>query len=370
MIQEDQPSVSDAAYDALRLRNQAIEVAFPSLVRPDSPSFRVGVSVGTNPSEIDGGGEAGEAGGSRDSSPASRPRPARLPNVRHLQPLGSLDNVFAEDGAMQFFERVRRAADVATLGEKQGLGDRAAGGRVAVAARAAAASSPSNESRVLDWSRPNASEPELQPLSPALVQFVAEPKIDGLTCALLYEHGRLVRAATRGDGTRGEDVTANALALGDAVVPPVLLPLSPSASPSRLSLSAASSVAGDVAVPARLEVRGEVYMPHEAFERLNAEREAEGLPPFATARNAAAGSLRQLDAEVTRGRGLRFFAYGASMEGTSSTGGTGNEGPRLGSRTKQVETLAGVFGTQVSSLRKCTTSFFSPSRRKYARTVL
>lgn len=176
--------------------------------------------------------------------------------------------------------------------------------------------------------------------------FVAEPKIDGLTCALLYENGRLVRAATRGDGTRGEDVTQNALALGETVVPHLLrhpgaeTPAEASPLPSAAVVAVA---AAEVKIPARFEVRGEIYMSDEAFERLNVEREGEGFPAFVSARNAAAGSLRQLDADVSRGRGLRFFAYGAAV-GDGSGDGDGS-----GELEARAESLADVFGTQVSA---------------------
>ena len=119
----------------------------------------------------------------------------------------------------------------------------------------------------------------------APITFVVEPKIDGLAINLRYEEGHLVSAATRGDGATGEDVTANVRTIRDI--------------PWRI----------DTPAPPLLEVRGEVLMDHATFNQLNAERAEAGEPPFANPRNAAAGSLRQIDPRVTAKRGLRFFAY-------------------------------------------------------------
>src|SRR6185312_10912477 len=119
------------------------------------------------------------------------------------------------------------------------------------------------------------------------VSWLCELKIDGLAVALLYERGRLVRAATRGDGVTGEDVTANVRTMANV--------------PQQLS--------GDD-VPERLEVRGEIYFPVAAFADLNAAMVEQGRAPFANPRNAASGSLRQKDPRITAGRALRLIVHG------------------------------------------------------------
>lgn len=126
-----------------------------------------------------------------------------------------------------------------------------------------------------------------------IIDYVAEPKLDGLAVSLLYENGELVRAATRGDGQTGENITVNA----------------------RTIRSVPLKLRGND-VPKRLEVRGEVVMPHAGFEELNARQQEAGLKLFANPRNAAAGSLRQLDSRITASRPLEFYAYSmAQLEG-------------------------------------------------------
>jgi len=144
--------------------------------------------------------------------------------------------------------------------------------------------------------------------------YVVEPKIDGLTVVLHYAGGRLRLGATRGDGQTGEDVTRNLLALASV--------------PAALAAGA----------PGELSVRGEIYMPKGTFRDLNDRRAAEGLPAFQNPRNAAAGSLRQQDPQVTRERGLRLFCYEIRL------------GPEAGRQSEALEAMA-AWGLPVNPLR-------------------
>src|SRR5665811_1619196 len=204
--QQDRPVISDAEYDALRVRYNAIEARFPDLRTLESLSLKVGAA------------------------------PTRgFKKVRHAIPMLSLDNAFEDQDVVDFVARIRRFLKL------------------------------SDDEKIA---------------------FSAEPKIDGLSMSLRYENGELVTAATRGDGSEGEDVTANIRTL--------------KALPHDLQ---------GRHVPKICEVRGEVYMTKADFLKLNERQKAADEPIFANPRNSAAGSLRQKDPGVTASRPLGFFAY-------------------------------------------------------------
>ncbi len=199
------PDLDDSEYDRLKWRNRGIEKHYPHLIRPDSPSSRIGGPISES-----------------------------FDKVSHTVRMLSLDNAFSEDDVRIFDTRIRNFLGL-------------------------------TESDPLD--------------------YVAEPKIDGLSLSLRYEDGRLVQAATRGNGDVGENVTANALKIVGI--------------PATLNRNG----------PDTLEVRGEAYMRQDDFEKLNARQSKLGEKTFSNPRNAAAGSVRQLDSRVTAIRKLHFFAY-------------------------------------------------------------
>jgi len=225
------PEITDAEFDALLRELRQLEETHPDLVTPDSPTQRVG----------------------------GRPSSGFAAAV-HAQPMLSLDNAYADDDLRAFDERVRKGLRAAPE---------------AGAAVDAGISAPAAPGETVD--PPEAAEP--------LVTYIAELKVDGLSLALTYERGQLVRGATRGDGVTGDDVTTNVRTI--------------SAIPHQF----------DDGPEGPVEVRGEVYLPRTAFARINAEREEAGEPRFANPRNAAAGTMRTLDPELVRRRGLGFWAY-------------------------------------------------------------
>ncbi|HEY0098780.1 MAG TPA: NAD-dependent DNA ligase LigA [Pyrinomonadaceae bacterium] len=201
----DNPEISDADYDALMSRLQALEAEHPELATPDSPTQRVG----------------------------GRPVEEFAEYV-HRRPMLSLDNSYNIEDLRAFDERIKRLADGRRL------------------------------------------------------EYVAELKIDGLSISLHYERGVLVRGVTRGDGRRGEDVTQNVRTIR--------------------SIPLRFKAGGALDLP-EIEVRGEAYLSRRTFERINAEREQAEEPRFANPRNAAAGTIRQLDPKIVSARRLDLFAY-------------------------------------------------------------
>lgn len=212
---EDQPEISDADYDDLRIRNAEIEKRFPHLVRADSPSLRVGA-----------------------------PLLGPFKKVQHRKAMLSLDNGFSDQDVYDFMDRIRRFLGL------------------------------SQEENI---------------------ELVAEPKIDGLSATLEYHKGHFVLGATRGDGIEGEDITANLKTIRD--IPHVI---------------------SEPHFPPITEIRGEVYMRHQDFMAMNEGRAAQGELLFANPRNAAAGSVRQLDSTITASRPLKFFAYACDDYGAFS----------------------------------------------------
>ena len=201
--QNDEPYLTDADYDRLKHRNTAIEARFPHLVRPDSPSKRVGAHV-----------------------------QSQFNKIEHRFPMLSLGDVFSIEEVADFVQSVKRFLNTAEN-----------------------------------------------------IVFMAEPKIDGLSFAARYEKGRFVSGATRGDGVIGEDITENLKTIRQL---PLQLP---------------------EGVPEVLEVRGEVYMAKADFMALNEKNATEKKKLFANPRNAAAGSLRQLNPQITAARRLSLWAY-------------------------------------------------------------
>ena len=202
---KNSPEISDSEFDAMLNELKELEARFPNLVRPDSPTQRVGGWVAEG-----------------------------FTSVSHIAPMMSIDNVSTPEGAYEFDKRVKRLLETES------------------------------------------------------VEYVAEPKFDGVSASLTYQDGVLTRGATRGNGLTGEDVTANLKTINTI--------------PLRLG--------GNGKPPALIEIRGEVLYPIEAFRKLNKELTEAGEPLFANPRNAASGAIRQLDSSITASRPLTFYCWG------------------------------------------------------------
>ncbi|MEX2217780.1 MAG: NAD-dependent DNA ligase LigA [Phycisphaerales bacterium] len=232
---EASPIMSDPEFDRLLVELAQLEQKHPELDDPESPTRRVG------------------------GEPIEGFKP-----VRHALPMLSIDNTYDEAGVREWYDRVLRGLGVG--GGKKGAGKGGAG--------------------LFGGAE---GEPEA-----AGVPVVADPKIDGVAMSLRYEKGRLIVAATRGDGTTGDDVTANVRTIRSV--------------PTRLGGDGKGK--GQPEIPEVLEVRGEVFIPLKEFQRINDERQAAGLELFMNPRNACAGTLKQLDPKVVASRRLVFIAYG------------------------------------------------------------
>ncbi|MCK5390876.1 MAG: NAD-dependent DNA ligase LigA, partial [Deltaproteobacteria bacterium] len=203
---KNSPEISDYEFDTLLKELKEIEALYPDLVKPDSPTQRVGGAVAEG-----------------------------FNSVPHRVPMMSMDNISSQQGAYEFDGRVKRLLEI-------------------------------DED----------------------IEYIAEPKFDGVSASLTYENGLLIQGATRGNGLVGEEITANLKTINTI--------------PLRLN---------GKDIPELIEIRGEVLYPIEAFKALNKELSEEGKPVFANPRNAASGAIRQLDSTITAKRPLDFYAWGA-----------------------------------------------------------
>lgn len=244
---EAQPEISDRQYDQLLKQLEDLEQQYPDLVTPDSPTQRVG----------------------------GQPLDA-FETVRHTVPMMSIDNTYAmrqARGSLEaWFDRVRSGLNT----DKQ---------------------RPTGRAGLFDTAEQD------QPTEPDQLRYVCEPKIDGVAISLRYEQGRLVRAVTRGDGQRGDDVTANIRTIG-------AIPLRLHAADQQPAQADAEESDPPPALPEVLEVRGEVFMRFDDFQRMNRQREKDGEQTFANPRNATAGTLKQLDPRIVARRTMHFYAHG------------------------------------------------------------
>lgn len=235
----DDPSVSDAEYDQLFAKLKQYEADHPELITPDSPTQRVG------------------------GAPLKE-----FTQVTHAVPMLSLDNAFSPEDIVQFDERIHD--------------------RLATSALIEYSCKPKLDALAMNIRCDGHIYDRLAISTP--IEYSCEPKLDGLAMNIRYVNGVLTQASTRGDGTTGEDVTANIKTIR-------MIPL---------------HLRG-TQVPEILDVRGEVFISKQGFERLNATASQKGEKVFANPRNAAAGSVRQLDPRITATRPLEFYCYGVGL---------------------------------------------------------
>ena len=310
------PEISDAAYDRLRVRLEALEEAHPGARRRDSPTGRVGAVV-----NVVDGASALESSSAADAK--AHARFSALARAAHVAPMRSLSNVFTDEEARAWERKLRRALGGAWRDE---VFEKKTAAEAAETAPAGDASFDRDETAIA---------------------FVAEPKIDGASVSVTYVGGVLKKCVSRGDGLVGEDVT-NQLA-GCVGVPKTLLvseKSNPGKTCSRDEIASDESRGDDRRdddrrdsvntpvgkIPGYLEVRGEVFIADADFARVNERRLERGLVPFKSARNAVAGAMRRLDPPAGDGTDagpLRFAAYawGAVFEDAidSPTGDSRNE---------------------------------------------
>ena len=261
---EAAPTISDLEYDRLLHQLKTLEAAHPDLITPDSPTQRVGGEV------IEG-----------------------FRAVEHAQPMYSIENTYNADDLRTWAQRCFEALDPGIQELKSQINQLKAKSDETKGDRGKEASALRNqikaELKVLSIDLASLLANGTEKGFPLPGGYFAEPKIDGVAISLRYEQGRFSQALTRGDGVRGDDVTNNVNTIRDV--------------PKELS-------GNDVQIPAILEVRGEIFMPNEEFNRLNELAVAEGDEPFANPRNFAAGTLKQLDSRKVAARRLCFIAHG------------------------------------------------------------
>ncbi len=251
------PFISDQQYDERLAELSQLERDHPEFDDPASPTQRLGDQPSTG-----------------------------FQTFPHSLPMLSIDNTYSEQEVRSWVSRCEKSLSAASNEPRA----QARGLFSPQAPKLAPGESP--------W----------RPPSPQTLLFSCDPKIDGIAISLRYEDGRLIRALTRGDGAKGDDVTSNVRTI--KAVPLVLTPPPPGRGCRRGDGGGTPEAQG---VPSVLEIRGEVFMPTKEFQRINDEREAEGEEPFMNPRNACAGTIKNLDPRITASRRLGFVAHGRGV---------------------------------------------------------